>query len=488
MTLRARLFASHTIVAIISLIVLSTAALILLGDVQRNLRLQALSNLAPNIVRVARNLPGPIDNREILMERLSRATKDRNARVLLLDPKGVVLQDSVLARDAGVIGLKLDLTNVPALITVPTEVEAAGEFRDPQRRRWIFVAMPTDAFGSAAGPQLPASYWIAIATQLRSGPILNVLESELALPILQGTLISMLLAGVIAAIVARGIARPILHVSAAAAAIARGEYSQRVPLKGPLEMQVLATDFNVMADRVLLAQRMERDLLANVSHELKTPLTSIRGFAQAITDGATTDSPMVQHAAAIILEEADRLGRLVNGLLDSARLETGDVRMTMSTVDLGAVLQDCIRNFDPSAIEAGVAISFARPPNLTLNADGDRLAQMFTNLLDNALKHTPRGGAVQISASAEAGPTGSPGIAAVVQDNGYGIPAADLPRIFDRFYQVDKSRTVDGSGTGLGLAICKQIVQAHHGAISVNSETGQGTVFRVWLPSGLFPK
>jgi two-component system sensor histidine kinase ResE len=234
-----------------------------------------------------------------------------------------------------------------------------------------------------------------------------------------------------------------------------------------------------MVGRVESSQRSQRDFVANVSHELKTPLTSIQGFAQALLD-ETADTPEARRQAAqIIYDEAGRMHRMALDLLDLARLEAGTADLKMSAVDMKVLLQNIIEKFAPQAQRKGVELQLDAPTGLPgLIGDGDRLAQVFTNLVDNALKFTPPGGDVKLSAvkvGAE--------IEISIADSGIGVSKEALPRLFDRFYQADTARAGgDGHGAGLGLAIVKEIVDAHNGKISVRSELGHGTTFVIHLP------
>jgi two-component system sensor histidine kinase ResE len=223
---------------------------------------------------------------------------------------------------------------------------------------------------------------------------------------------------------------------------------------------------------------VRRDFVANVSHELKTPLTSIQGFAQAILDGTAGDGAAREHAARVIFDESQRLKRLVEELLDLARLDAGQAALSLASVDLTALLADVVDRMQPPAQEKGVRLSAQVGALPALVADGDRLAQVFTNLIDNAIKHTPAGGEVRVAAEAQA-----EFISVSVEDSGTGIPVADLERIFERFYQVDRSRRSGPErGAGLGLAISREIVVAHGGAISAESRPGLGSRFTLRLP------
>jgi two-component system sensor histidine kinase ResE len=234
-----------------------------------------------------------------------------------------------------------------------------------------------------------------------------------------------------------------------------------------------------MAARVIATQTSQRDFIANVSHELKTPLTSIQGFAEALLDG-TADTPEARHQAAeLIHSEAARMHRMALDLLDLARLDAGTAQLRMSTVDMAALLHSVKDKFTPIALNAGVILQISVDESLpALIGDGDRLAQVFGNLVDNALKFTPRDGSVNIRANKN-----KDEIQVSVEDTGSGIPSGAIPHIFDRFYRADSARAGgDQQGVGLGLAIANEIVTAHGGRISVRSAVGRGTGFVVHLP------
>jgi two-component system sensor histidine kinase ResE len=255
---------------------------------------------------------------------------------------------------------------------------------------------------------------------------------------------------------------------------------------GPREVQELTRAFNEMNTRVLASQKSQRDFVANVSHELKTPLTSVQGFAQALLDGTASTPESRQQAARVIYDEAGRMHRMVLDLLDLARLDAGTLDLQRTPVNLPALLNNIAEKFTPQAQAAGVTVHVEAAPLPAVIGDGDRLAQVFTNLLDNALKNTPSGGQIFLRAAQ----TGS-AVQVDVADTGTGIPADSLAHIFERFYQADPSRSGGKKhGTGLGLAIVKDIVEAHGGKISVRSRTsstlsgfeGSGSIFTVMLP------
>ena len=487
MSLRLRLFFTHTIVIMIAFIVLGAALAILMIDYQQRLMLRELSFVATTVVRSLR-LADITDNTDKVLERLAIIGQNQRFQVALLDSNGVIQPDHGFAADAAVAGHKLDLSHkvsvlgeVSATTTNNREQLAASVFTDGQRRRWTFVAI-------AIRPTLASTSWLIIARPFLSGPVVSLQDEGLALPFIEAGGVALILAAVLAALVARSIAGPIQKVAAAANAIKRGQYDQRAAISGPVEVRQLADDFNQMAARVQTAQKTEHDFVANVSHELKTPLTSIKGFAQAIEDGTVSDEASIKSAARIINDEADRLTRLVVGLLDSARLEAGDIKMSMHPIQINAIINSSLAKFAPRADNSEIQLIANLTDQSSIQADGDRMAQVVTNLLDNAIKHTLRGGKVSVeSRMMPASKTCAAGIEFSVIDTGKGIPAEDLPRIFERFYQVDKARVQsDGtslSGAGLGLAICKQIIDAHHGTITAQSVVGIGTRINVWLPA-----
>jgi signal transduction histidine kinase len=387
------------------------------------------------------------------------AAAGSNLRVLLLGGDGTALADS----DAAL------LQRFPAG-TFSTEALARRTVRDVRGRVWLFAAIPAGRGGRQV-------LFMEIQPRL---PAVSFLAEGLFFPLAQAGLTALCLSLILAVLIARSVAEPLRRTALAAQNVAQGRYDQRVPLSGPPEVQAVAAAFNEMSRQVQASQQAQRDFLANVSHELKTPLTSIQGFAQAILDGAAAGPEAQQRSARVIYAEADRMRRLVEGLLDLARLDAGQAALAREPVDLGALLGSVAERLGLRAAEKQISLrqEIARLPGMV--GDGDRLAQVFTNLLDNALKHTPPQGIVTLAAA----PAPGDGMVEVtVTDTGPGIPAEDLARIFERFYQVDKSRKGGaGRGAGLGLAISREIVAAHGGTLRAESVVGLGSKFVVRLP------
>jgi signal transduction histidine kinase len=325
---------------------------------------------------------------------------------------------------------------------------------------------------------LPDNTFLMVATPRPRVAIVSVFIDEFLPLIFQSGLIALVLSLFVAFIIARWVADPLQRVIF----VARGMPSMQakpVEVKGPHEIQELTRAFNSMVARVQGSQQSQREFVANVSHELKTPLTSIQGFAQAIID-ETADSPEKRkQAAEVIYAESGRMHRMVLDLLDLARLDAGIADITMAPVNLEALLNAVVEKFTPQSKNAGVEIKLDSPEKLpSISADGDRLSQVFTNLVDNALKFTPRNGYINITATRQ-----NEQIFISIADSGLGISPEAQQHIFDRFYQADPARRGGKRhGAGLGLAIVKEIVQAHSGRITVRSRLGEGTTFEVVLP------
>jgi two-component system OmpR family sensor kinase/two-component system sensor histidine kinase BaeS len=270
---------------------------------------------------------------------------------------------------------------------------------------------------------------------------------------------------------------PVAEVMAAADAVAEGDLGVRVRENIPGELGRLARSFNRMTAELGRAEQQRRNLTADVAHELRTPLHIIQGNLEGILDGVYQPAP--EHIAAT-LEETRLLARLVDDLQTLSLAEAGQLplhRVRLSAADL---LSDVMTSFSSQAAEEEIdlRVEVAGTENeLELYADPDRLDQVLSNLVANALRYTPAGGRILLSAQPVPG-----GVRLAVQDSGAGIPAEDLPYIFDRFWRGDRARGRGaGAGSGLGLAIARQLVQAHGGKISTESQPGQGTLFTIDL-------
>jgi signal transduction histidine kinase len=276
---------------------------------------------------------------------------------------------------------------------------------------------------------------------------------------------------------ARSITRPLRQITSASEEMARGRYDQQIPEYGGEEVARLSKAFNEMARQVGHSNRTLRDFLANVSHELKTPLTSIQGFSQAMVDGALHEPRDYADAGRIINEEALRMRGLVDDLLYLSQVEVGQVSMQFERLKPDEVLVATRERFAGRAGNADVRLTVESSATPEIEADARRIEQAVANIVDNAVRHTPAGGRVTLRASADNGH-----VQFTVHNTGSVIPPEALPRLFDRFFQVDPARARADGNTGLGLAITREIVEAHKGQIDVRSSEAQGTEFVITLP------
>ena len=279
-----------------------------------------------------------------------------------------------------------------------------------------------------------------------------------------------LLAAAVAALLARGIAGPVVRVARASSRLAAGENPLLLPVAGARELRELAQSFNTMADQLTSAREAERSFLLSVSHELKTPLTAIRGYAEGLEEGVLTP----RHAVKVIRTEAARLERLIADLLQLARLNRQRFDIHPRTVDLVEIARDSAARHAARARELGIQLHLEEGSTALANADPDRLLQALSNLVENALRCTPPGGRITLSAAAGK---------LTVTDTGPGIARDEIPRAFERFFLYRRHNGDRPVGTGLGLAIVRELAQAMGGDVEVRSPPGAGAAFTIRLPN-----
>jgi signal transduction histidine kinase len=368
-----------------------------------------------------------------------------------------------LARLLAARGERVVLLPLPPPPSLPLRPEdrtalAAGE-PTSGRVRWqgrdlLFAAHPTD--GRALVVVRPARLGWA-----DWGPFVGAFAFAGA--------VGLLLSAAVSAALAQAIARPVGRAAEASRRVAAGERPGQLPVEGPEELALLATSFNEMSARLERAREAERTFLLSVSHELKTPLTAIRGYAEALAEEAVSPA----EAAEVLVAEAERLERLVHDLLDLARLDQRAFTVRREPLDLSAVAREAVRRHEHRAHGFEVRLEVEASGLAPALADPDRVLQVVSNLVENALRCTPTGGAVTVRAG--------PGEIAV-SDTGPGLDPQDLPRAFERFFLYRRHGRDRPVGTGLGLAIVKELVEAMGGTVAVSSAPGRGSTFTVSLP------
>mgnify|MGYP006267801867 CR=1 FL=1 len=276
---------------------------------------------------------------------------------------------------------------------------------------------------------------------------------------------------------ARGMTRPLREMAVAARRLETGDYAQRVRTDSRDEVGQLAQAFNAMAAELGAIESLRRDLVANVSHELKTPISALRAHLENLLDGVERPDPATLE---VMLAQSERLGRLVEQLLDLSRLESGTAELAREAVDVAALVERVGSEIAVARGGRGASVTVELAGALpTVEGDRERLHQVLFNLLDNAVRYTPADGRVTVRARADGA-----NLRVEVEDTGPGIPEDQRARVFERFYRLDASRSREDGGTGIGLAIARSIVEAHEGRIWVDAAPGGGSRFVVELPVG----
>lgn len=472
-SLRLRLWLSYLVIVavVIGIIAFALFIYLLRNPEAQRLEGQRLRLIATLIFQRGELLGLKLENQppEHLQALAERADALFDVRVVVYDAQNRLVIDS----RAGGPAFPSSLLPLQNSATPPRVADASG-------RIWLYADHP-----------LGGGATLVVAAPRPRTPLLGILRDEFRLGVGQAGVVALVLALLLAFWIANWIAAPLHRMADTARRMAASDSLADIPLipiKGPQEVRLLGEAFNEMTARLQASQQSQRDFVANVSHELKTPLTSIQGFAQAILDGAAATPEALQQAAQVIYTEAGRMHRLVLDLLELARLEAGLGNLEILQVQVNDLLQGLAEQFSLQARQAQVDLQVDLAPLPEISADPDRLAQVFDNLIENALKFTPAGGVVRLR-SRQTGDF----LEVSVADSGPGISDAELERVFERFYQADKSRAGNGQrGVGLGLAIARQIVQAHGGTIRAqhNQEPGfeqpgqppQGSVFVVKIP------
>ena len=308
-------------------------------------------------------------------------------------------------------------------------------------------------------------------------------QMSATLGFLQSVWWQFLLAGAIAGVIslviarwlARGMTQPLRDMASAARAMETGDYTRRVRTRSRDEVGRLAVAFNRMSAELEVLEQSRRDLVANVSHELKTPITAIRAHLENLADGVEEPNP---ETLQVMLGQTERLGRLVDQLLDLSKLESGEVPLQLEPVTFASLVDRVFSEISVGRALTDIELRADVPADLLVDADEERIHQVVFNLVDNAVRFTPPGGSVDVTARRE-----DERIVIAVADTGVGIAPEHLPRLFERFYRADAARSRDGGGTGIGLAIAREIVEGHGGRITAKSELGGGATFTFDLPA-----
>ena len=328
---------------------------------------------------------------------------------------------------------------------------------------------------------LTVAYPIILHDYVAGAVLLNASIPELertTSDVVRITVMSMLFTGLVAFVFiyfsSRTIVRPLLAMNEAAKVIAGGDFEKRIEVKTRDEVGQLGESFNNMAESLAQQERLRRDFLANVSHDLRTPLTSMRGFLEAMLDG-TASPDKTQRYLSIVLQETERLSEMANDILDLNRLHGEDLSLTHSEFDVNDLIRKTASAFEPRVAERGLTFEMKLDGIANTLADYEKIQRVVYNLIDNALKFTPPGGQIMIETKTE-----GKKILVKIEDTGCGILPEQQKRVFDRFYKADESRSAAGSG--LGLSIVQAFIKAHGENITLASKADEGSEFAFTLP------
>jgi two-component system OmpR family sensor kinase len=415
---------------------------------------------------------------EQLFTRVMEASAQNGGRVIVADANGVVQADARSEYN----GQRLALSEVAAVLTYGTadygfyslsslfNQTGAAVLRSALKGEDVLGVYTVPILSSVAG-QIGVLVYIADSTDVYDS--LSTIQNQMLMwLVLVAT--SVLLMSIF---VTRMVTKPLAEFNRGIAGMARGDLSTRVYIRGKGEFAQLSEAFNSMSERLEALDNSRNQFVSNASHELKTPLSTMKVLSETLIYQEPPDPGMTKEFLTDINREIDRLNATVDDLLTLVHFDSNKIELRTVRARLDQIVASTIHRLQPLAQNKGIALKYVEAAEIECLCDDRKLEQVFYNLVDNALKYTPEGGEVRVSVSRE-------GHSAVIRvaDNGIGIPKADQMHIFDRFYRVDKARARVTGGTGLGLSIVKQIMRLHGGTVTLDSEENKGSVFTVDLP------
>lgn len=387
-------------------------------------------------------------------------------RVIITDAAGKVTADSMQQ----LVGQTLALdSSIPAVVITVGQQPFVGA---PVNGRIEFSAIELNQPGAFRAP-------LPIAIRSPYGPGRGPIESAFISSVNRSLLLAVSITGIVALllsmVLSRRILGPIEVLTAAVRNMEKGDLKQRVQVQSKDEIGELTHAFNAMADGLVRVDQLRRNMVTDVAHELRTPLTNIRGYLEAVRDGMVQPSlPLIES----LHEEAMLLNRLIDDLQELALAEAGQLRLICQRVSIQEIVEKAVTAQQPLMLDKSLTVDVELAPNLpVIEADAERIGQVIRNLLNNAIRYTPAGGSITVTATS----TGSE-VQVSVRDTGVGIAAEHLPYIFERFFRTDRARARATGGAGLGLTIVKQLVQGHGGRVWAESTLGVGSVFTFTLP------
>lgn len=408
---------------------------------------------------------------EPLVEQLAALT---GRQITLLDINGMAIAHSAAGSQQNVS--QRVRPTLPAGIVLPGSSDLSQDLFAPDNPLDALLAgrrdeyLPLEVDGKAIG-----NYLIVPVTTVEMVPMQTDFNTSINVSLLLSAGIAGTLAVLLASVLSRSILRPVDALITAAADLGSGNLSRRVPVRGMGQIGQLARAFNAMANALSQNETLRRNMVSDIAHELRTPVTNLRGYLEAMQDGLLRPDT---EQLGLLHEEVLLLNDLIADLQDLALAEAGQLTLEPVALPLADAVAQSVSIMQGTAAAKGITLRAELPDTLPeVHADRQRTVQILRNLLTNAIKYMPEGGEIVVTAQVEAAQ-----VQVAVRDTGIGIPADKLPYVFERFYRVDSARGRDTGGAGLGLAIVRQLVQNQGGSVRVTSEAGKGSTFSFTLP------
>lgn len=475
-------FTLYSITIVLSLVLLSSSILVLSTHFFKNDQYQELEQDLQKLTSIVTGDYHPLDV-DLTLFNQDHSINDRaqafitimanniGARIYLSDSAGNIFYSSQNEYE-----ILLEKNTVPPNII--EEISQTGiycetsQFSDLYNEQAYTVGLPLVIDSATVG-----NIFIACSSQS-----LQTYQTRMIQIVIISCLIILILSCIIVFIFTANIVKPLKQMAIIAKQYGRGDFSQKLEVKGKNEIVQLAQAMNAMGNNLAFIEQSRHNFIANISHELKTPMTSISGFIDGILDG-TIPQNQQEHYLTIVSEEIKRLSRLVHTMLNLSKYETGDLTMKFVPCNLMQCLAQVVFAFENAINRKGIKIKGLEQTDIWIYADQDLIHQVLFNLVENAIKFTDEGGIISFSWTKESTET-----TLNIRNTGNGLSQEEMNKIFERFYKTDTSRGLDKSGVGLGLNIVKTIVHLHNGNIAVHSEQGKYTEFGVTLPSSTPPK
>jgi signal transduction histidine kinase len=405
-------------------------------------------------------------------------------RIILADADGKIIADSSLETPDEKLNLE-SFSSKTLTSTLERHSPEPGGPPGPQPQLFMFFGPRVPPPADEVEPTPPSQgesktigfLFILPLNQSEIGlAALQIIYNQLGGYFLMGAFLAVVVASLITLFLSRRILSPIRELQSAAQRLGRGDFSQRVDIRDKSEIGELSSTFNSMADSLQRNEQLRQHMVSDIAHELRSPLTNVRGYLEAINDGVIQPD---KETISSIYGETVLLSRLINDLQELSLAEAGELKLFLQSEDVSELVTQSVAAVQAKASEKGITLSHDIPADLPhVNIDFLRIKQVLLNLLENALNNTPRGGQINIAAKSDI-----VYVEISVSDNGEGIPSDEMNNIFERFHRVDKSRSRATGGSGLGLTISRYIIEEHKGKIWARSEPGKGSCFSFTLPA-----